>query len=115
MGRRHHQPLRVRARRPRAGRLEIWEIKNPSGGWFHPLHIQLVDFKILDRNGKPPFAYERGPKDVVYVGENETVRVIMALRGPHNPISDAHEAEYGPRTGRYMMHCHNLVHTRTTT
>jgi spore coat protein A, manganese oxidase len=75
--------------------VEIWELSNPHGGWFHPVHIHLIDFKILDRNGRPPFDYERGPKDVAYVGENETVRVI---------------ARFGPQRGRYMMHCHNLVH-----
>jgi FtsP/CotA-like multicopper oxidase with cupredoxin domain len=80
---------------PGFGDVEIWELANPHGGWFHPVHIHLVDFKILDRNGRPPFGYEKGPKDVVYVGENETVRVIMRFE---------HEQ------GRYMMHCHNLVH-----
>jgi FtsP/CotA-like multicopper oxidase with cupredoxin domain len=75
--------------------VEIWELTNPHGGWFHPIHIHLVDFKVLDRNGRAPFDYERGPKDVVYVGENETVRVIMRFDHEH---------------GRYMMHCHNLVH-----
>ena len=39
---------------------EIWEIENTSGGWFHPVHIHLVDFQILSRNGKPPFPYEIG-------------------------------------------------------
>jgi FtsP/CotA-like multicopper oxidase with cupredoxin domain len=80
---------------PRLNSTEIWEIENPSGGWFHPVHIHLIDFKILDRNGRPPFDYERGPKDVAYVGENETVRVI---------------AQFGPHRGRYMVHCHNLPH-----
>lgn len=75
--------------------VEVWELSNPSGGWFHPLHIHLIDFKILSRNGKPPFPYERGPKDVAYLGENETVRVL---------------ARFGPAAGRYMVHCHNLVH-----
>ena len=75
--------------------VEIWELSNPSGGWFHPLHIHLVDGRILDRNGKPPFPYERGPKDVFYLGENETVRVLI---------------RFGPQDGRYMVHCHNLVH-----
>jgi hypothetical protein len=80
---------------PNLGDVEIWELENSSGGWFHPVHIHLIDFKVLDRNGAPPFNYEQGPKDVVYVGENETVRVIM---------------RFGPHLGRYMMHCHNLVH-----
>ncbi|MEA2229128.1 MAG: hypothetical protein QOF04_2758 [Solirubrobacteraceae bacterium] len=75
--------------------VEIWELRNRSGGWFHPVHVHLIDFKILDRNGQAPFAFERGPKDTAYVGENESVRVI---------------ARFGPRHGRYMMHCHNLVH-----
>src|ERR687885_401311 len=57
--------------------IEIWELENPGGGWFHPVHIHLVDFKVLDRDGKAPEPWEKGPKDVVYVGESETVRVIM--------------------------------------
>ena len=80
---------------PKLGDVEIWELENSSNGWFHPVHIHLVDFQILDRNGGPPLPYERGPKDVVYVGEGETVRVLM---------------RFGPQVGRYMMHCHNLVH-----
>jgi FtsP/CotA-like multicopper oxidase with cupredoxin domain len=83
------------AANPKQDAIEIWELRNPSGGWHHPLHIHLIDFKILDRNGKPPLPHERGPKDVVYVGENESVRVI---------------AQFKNRVGRYMMHCHNLVH-----
>jgi spore coat protein A len=75
--------------------VEIWQFKNDSGGWFHPVHVHLIDFKILDRNGRPPFDYERAPKDVVYLGENETVRMI---------------GRFERQVGRYMMHCHNLVH-----
>src|SRR3954469_10139179 len=75
--------------------IEIWELQNPGGGWFPPVHIHLVDFKVLDRNGKAPEPYEQGPKDVVYVGESETVRVIMRFEN---------------QRGKYMMHCHNLVH-----
>jgi spore coat protein A, manganese oxidase len=80
---------------PRLGATEVWEIENRSGGWFHPVHIHLIDFKVLSRDGRAPFDYERGPKDVVYVGENETVRVLM---------------KFGPHRGRYMVHCHNLPH-----
>jgi spore coat protein A len=80
---------------PGLGDVEIWELVNKSGGWFHPIHIHLVDFQIIDRNGRPPFTFEAGPKDTAYVGENETVRVLM---------------RFGPQRGRYMMHCHNLVH-----
>ncbi|MGC5076253.1 multicopper oxidase family protein [Agrococcus sp. DT81.2] len=74
---------------------EIWEFENSSGGWFHPIHMHLVDFQILSRNGRAPFPYELGPKDTVYVGEDETVRVLV---------------KFGPHRGKYMLHCHNLPH-----
>ncbi|MCW2581229.1 MAG: Bilirubin oxidase, partial [Klenkia sp.] len=80
---------------PEVGDVELWEIENSSGGWFHPLHVHLVDFQVLSRNGRPAPAQERGPKDVVYIGENETVKLLM---------------RFGPEHGRYMIHCHNLSH-----
>ncbi|WP_306233776.1 multicopper oxidase family protein [Agrococcus beijingensis] len=80
---------------PELGATEIWEFENSSGGWFHPIHTHLVDFQILSRNGRAPFPYEVGPKDVVYVGEGETVRLLM---------------KFGPHRGKYMVHCHNLPH-----
>jgi spore coat protein A, manganese oxidase len=80
---------------PKLNDVQIWTFTNTSGGWFHPVHVHLVDFKILSRNGQPPMPHERGPKDVVYVGEGETVKVI---------------ARYGPQIGKYMIHCHNLAH-----
>ncbi|HYP45696.1 MAG TPA: multicopper oxidase domain-containing protein [Propionibacteriaceae bacterium] len=86
---------------PALGDTEVWNIQNNSGGWFHPLHIHLVDFKVLSRNGRAPFAYEQGPKDTVYVGENESVKLIMKFGDKNGPVKN---------TGKYMVHCHNLVH-----
>jgi spore coat protein A, manganese oxidase len=80
---------------PQLNDYEIWEFTNPGSGWVHPVHPHLIRFKILSRNGRPPKRYETGPKDVVMVGEFETVRVI---------------ARFCPHPGLYMMHCHNLVH-----
>jgi spore coat protein A, manganese oxidase len=80
---------------PELDDVEIWTLHNSSGGWFHPVHTHLVDFQILSRNGKAPFPYERGAKDVVYLGEGETIRILM---------------KFGPHRGRYMVHCHNLPH-----
>ncbi len=80
--------------------VEQWTIVNASGGWFHPLHIHLVDAKIIGRNtnGGKPFAWERGPKDVFYAGENESITALMQF--------DTGAAA----GGRYMVHCHNMVH-----
>lgn len=80
--------------RPMEGTVEKWIIQNNSGGWFHPLHIHLVDFKVLKRNGGAPLPHERGPKDVVYTGENEVIELLVKFDG----------------CGKYMVHCHNLVH-----
>ena len=85
---------------PAPGDIEIWQLVNPGSGWVHPVHIHLVDLQLLDRNGRPPRPYERGWKDVFSVGVGETVRVI---------------AKFGTREGdfikgKFMMHCHNLVH-----
>jgi FtsP/CotA-like multicopper oxidase with cupredoxin domain len=87
---------RVLANVPR-GTVEVWELENSSGGWTHPIHIHLVDFKVLSRtNGRPLYNYEtQGLKDVVWLGPGETVKV---------------EAHYAPWDGVYMFHCHNLIH-----
>ncbi len=84
--------------------VQLWEIENKSGGWFHPPHIHLIDFQVLSRNGRPPAAHERGPKDVVYVGEGEKVQLLMKFtlqKGGGNSQNAG---------GRYMVHCHNLPH-----
>ncbi|GAA1424044.1 multicopper oxidase family protein [Agrococcus citreus] len=80
---------------PGLNAVEIWEFENSSDGWFHPIHMHLVDFQVLSRNGQAPFPYELGPKDTVYVGEREIVRVLV---------------KFGPHRGKYIMHCHNLPH-----
>lgn len=82
------------------GAIEIWKFINPQKGKLHPVHLHAVEGQILDRNGKPPFPYERGWKDVFHVGGEETVRVILrfATREGH------------PIEGKYMTHCHHLQH-----
>jgi spore coat protein A len=93
---------------PRLGTTEIWEFVNGHGGWFHPVHVHLVNYQILQRastsNGgnrwRAPNLWERGRKDTVALGENEKVRVIIKW-----------DAEYYQNyTGPYMIHCHNIDH-----
>ena len=52
---------------PALGATEIWDMRNDSGGWHHPIHIHLVDMKIIDRRVDlgppiPPFPYESAPR-----------------------------------------------------
>ena len=87
---------------PQRNDIRIWEVENRSGGWFHPVHIHLVDFQVIWRSntvGNLPYPWERGPKDVVYLGERETVRLLMQFA-----------LGKGNDGGRYMVHCHNLPH-----
>lgn len=76
---------------PRLGSTEVWEISaDPS----HPVHLHLVHFKVLSRDGGPPGPYDAGWKDTVFM-EGGTVRVA---------------AKFDGWRGRYVFHCHNLEH-----
>ena len=55
----------------------------------------MEEGRILSRNGKPPPPHERGRKDVFVLNPGEEVRVYIRFR------------DY---LGRYVMHCHNLIH-----
>lgn len=61
----------------------------------HPVHVHLVRFQIVARNGGPPHSHEAGWKDTVAVSPGEDVRII---------------ARFGPHRGRHLIHCHNLEH-----
>jgi bilirubin oxidase len=80
------------------GDMEIWEIRNREAMFFHPFHIHGVQFRILDRDGRPPDESERGWKDTVVVNPLETVRALAQF----SDYSDPHIP--------YMFHCHILEH-----
>ena len=75
---------------------ELWEFRT-GGGWFHPIHMHLVDFYVIKRNGANGVrTFEQAvPKDVFYLGPSNDVFVI---------------ARFGAHKGDYMFHCHNLMH-----
>lgn len=84
--------------RPDRGLVETWQLENRAGGSSHPVHLHLVDFRVLNRTGGPwgVHPYESaGLKDVVWLGPGEKVTL---------------EAHYSPWPGVYMFHCHNLIH-----
>ncbi|MFZ1695067.1 MAG: multicopper oxidase domain-containing protein, partial [Flavobacteriales bacterium] len=76
--------------------VEVWNIVNNSN-MAHPMHIHGVSFEVLARNGVPPPAHERGPKDVVLVDRFETVKLVMRF----GAVTDGWP---------FMYHCHNLLH-----
>ena len=81
----------------RLGDIEIWEVSN-RGAQPHPLHVHLVQFQILDRDGRPPPAAELGWKDTVLVHPGELVRIIMRFE------------RYADPQVPYMYHCHIMEH-----
>lgn len=74
---------------------ERWILTNFSGNWEHPIHIHLEEHQIISRNFQKPPNYEVARKDVSILHENERVEVFERFRD---------------FTGRYILHCHNMVH-----
>lgn len=107
--------------RPALNSTEIWEFYNSTVD-AHPLHMHLVDFRILDRqtftgtltpkvntdgsNGAilsnivktgaplPVSTWESGKKDTAKMFPGEVIRVLVSFR----------------RQGEYVYHCHILSH-----
>jgi FtsP/CotA-like multicopper oxidase with cupredoxin domain len=80
------------------GSTEIWEIS--TLGPFpihHSLHVHLIQFRVLDRNGVPVKPLEAYPKDNVYVPFGETVRILVTFNSRY--------------TGVYPFHCHFVDHS----
>ena len=93
-------PERMDAR-PHLDSTEVWTLdmgfgglKNPTGV-AHPVHLHLVQFRVLDRNGKKPFPEDAGWKDTVNLLPHEKIRILARFSG---------------HRGRYVFHCHNLEH-----
>jgi spore coat protein A, manganese oxidase len=84
---------------PHFGDVEVWRVLNHTFlqgvSIVHPVHLHLVNFQILERNGKPPLAHERGWKDTVALESGDEVKLIIKFDGYR---------------GRYLLHCHNLEH-----
>ncbi len=93
---------------PKLGDTEVWSFINRSG-MFHPMHMHLVFFQVLDREQfsevdglvvpsgvrVSPSPGESGWKDTVQVNSREIVRVI---------------ARFEDYSGLFPYHCHILEH-----
>jgi spore coat protein A len=108
---------------PGVGDTEIWEFYNTTGD-AHPIHMHLVDFRVIDRqkfngtivpktnsdgslggvldeasirllgHGRLPRQEELGKKDTAKMFPGEVTRVIAKFTRP----------------GEYLFHCHILSH-----
>jgi len=97
---------------PGAGDMEVWEIHNFTAD-AHPIHIHLVQFQVVNREGllldaegetvqpavltgavRGPETWETGFKDTVIAYPGEVTRVVAQFTYP----------------GLYVWHCHILEH-----
>ncbi|MGM9951385.1 MAG: multicopper oxidase family protein [Lysinibacillus sp.] len=105
----YHDPA---TEKPSMDSIEVWNFIN-TAPVPHPIHVHLVQFKILDRTpfdvdlynsegtlqftGNPvePREYERGWKDTVKAEAGMVTRIIMHWKN---------------HAGHYIWHCHFLEH-----
>lgn len=80
----------------RFGDTEIWTVTNTNTYMPHNFHVHLVQFRVLERNGKPVGPAEAGLKDVVSLLPQEEVKIQMTF--------DSYR-------GMYLYHCHLLDHS----
>jgi spore coat protein A len=91
--------------------IEKWRFINTTDD-AHPMHLHLVQFQIVQRQGfdpsalrkgilqlvgtpRPPAANEAGWKDTAVVTPRDVLTIIARFEG---------------YTGRYVFHCHMLEH-----
>jgi len=80
--------------RPVYDTTEIWEFDKPGATGFHPMHVHLVQFQILDINGDPPPLHMQGWVDTIPGVQGKT-RII---------------ARFTDHLGLYVFHCHIIEH-----
>src|SRR5215216_6641088 len=78
--------------RPRLGSTEVWDFHSDQD---HPIHLHLVHFKVISRNGGRPAPWDVGWKDTVLTRAEDEVRIAARFSG---------------HRGKYVFHCHNLEH-----
>ncbi len=115
---------------PKLGDTEIWEIYNATGD-AHPIHLHLVNFKILTRqkfniNAPGVLVEQKIKTNTGAVGKGFYLKNIEILSEKATPVL---KSEKGPkdmvicypgevtcikmtfdREGRYVWHCHILSH-----
>lgn len=76
---------------------EVWTVQNNSGGWMHPVHTHMEEFRMTKRNGVVV-----GPGNVEYARKD-------VLRLQHGELCTLN-FRFRDFEGRYPLHCHNTLH-----
>jgi FtsP/CotA-like multicopper oxidase with cupredoxin domain len=92
----------VIAANPQQEATEVWTFQNGGGGWAHPIHIHFEEHRPLTVDGNPVLP------NVQYNGTIDFSRRDVA---PLNPVGEVKVfVQFRDLQGRYVMHCHNVVH-----
>jgi FtsP/CotA-like multicopper oxidase with cupredoxin domain len=81
------------------GSTELWEIHNNDTAMQipHSMHVHLVQFRVLDRDGVAVPDWQACPKDTTPVLPGQTVRILVTFDSPY--------------TGIFPFHCHFVDHS----
>ena len=80
---------------PTIGSAERWILKNPGGGWWHPIHIHLESHQFQSIDGQLPPLENRFKTDTAVLGAGNEIEIFMKFRTFKGP---------------FVFHCHNLDH-----
>ncbi len=93
------------------GSLEKWRFINTTED-AHPMHVHLVQFQILERQGFDMAAFLHGRIQLIGIprrpAPNETGWKDTAVVDPHDVLTIL--VRFEGYTGRYVYHCHMLEH-----
>ena len=93
------------------GSIEKWRFINNTED-AHPMHLHLVQFQILQRQGFNPVSLRKGNLELVGIprlpAANEAGWKDTAVVNPQEVLTII--ARFEGYTGRYVFHCHMLEH-----
>jgi FtsP/CotA-like multicopper oxidase with cupredoxin domain len=93
-----------------SGTAELWTLDSSSGGWDHPMHIHFEEGQIVRQNGVTVAAGDRYRTDIYRLRQNKLEVVLRFRDFPQAGYSPSHQQNTTDDYGRYVMHCHNVVH-----
>lgn len=104
---------------------EIWTFRNAGNSWSHPVHCHFTEFLVLEVNGRPyapSFLQTSGGQrdrfeSLLDASDSIRPRIETFMGGPRRDVATLLPGdeikvyfEFHDFLGKYVMHCHNVVH-----
>jgi FtsP/CotA-like multicopper oxidase with cupredoxin domain len=81
---------------------EVWVFQNGGGGWAHPVHAHFVEGRVLSLAGTPVQPNTQVDGAIPYARSD----IMPLMNGAETRVF----FRFRDLKGRYVMHCHNVVH-----